>query len=636
MSDRFIVSARKYRPDSFETLLGQEAVSATLQRAIVQGKTAHAYLFCGPRGVGKTSAARIFAKAINCTRPTPRGEACGECESCCAFQEQRSINIYELDAASNNSTDHIRRLIEEVGVPPQLGRFKVYIIDEVHMLSQGAFNAFLKTLEEPPEYAIFILATTEKHKILPTILSRCQVYDFKPIPTDTIVQQLRIVAANEQIEVEEKALDLIARHADGGMRDALSIFDRLASFGAGAITLAKTLESLNLLDDEHFFQFAQELLNSEYGAVLVHLDELLSRGHDARHIISGLAQFFRNVLLASDPLTLPLLKLPGESHSRYKQLADRCGKSYLYQSIAKLIECERNYRQSNAKRMLVEMTLLSLSSIANTPATQPVPQPTQTHPTTTQQQQTTAPRPAPQSIQQHIDQAAHGRVNHAQPAPLAQQAPASPQCGEKTPSPTSPPPAQAAPPVTSKPMQKEEPLPRHSIHAQSTHQGQRPRPISLTHQRASQQSAIPGETVSQPEAASPTPTKSMATPAASPISERSLQEAWLQFADHELPPQRILLRNHFHAHLPELREEGKLFVVPCATKDILQDLEHLKPSLLAFLSQQLQTALPEMKLWLIPAEERPPIESKQEWLKRKAAENPHLRRLIQELDLRQS
>ena len=309
MSEKFVVSARKFRPDSFESLLGQEAVSETLRRAILQQKTAHAYLFCGPRGVGKTSAARIFARAINCASPLASGEACGECDSCRAFAEQRSFNVFEMDAASNNSANDIRQLIEEVNIPPQVGRYKIYIIDEVHMLSTAAFNAFLKTLEEPPEYVVFIMATTEKQKILPTILSRCQVFDFKPIPSDVIIGQLRHIAQLEEIQVEEKALELIARKADGGMRDALSVFDRIASYTDGEVSYSRTLESLNILDDDYYFRFVDLLVHNDYTSTLLLLDELIMRGFDPRTIVLALTDILRNLLLAFEPQTLPLLHL---------------------------------------------------------------------------------------------------------------------------------------------------------------------------------------------------------------------------------------------------------------------------------------------------------------------------------------
>lgn len=399
MSERFVVSARKFRPDSFESLLGQEAVSETLRRSILQGKTAHAYLFCGPRGVGKTSAARIFAKAINCTDITSEGEACGKCESCRAFEEQRSINIFEMDAASNNSTNDIRRLIEEVSIPPQVGRYKVYIVDEVHMLSTAAFNAFLKTLEEPPEYVVFIMATTEKHKVLPTILSRCQVYDFRPIPNDIIVQQLKHIAAIEEITVEDKALELIARKADGGMRDALSVFDRIASFTGGEVSYQRTLSSLNILDDEYYYRLVILIKQNDYTSVLLLFDELLQKGFDARTIVEGLADFMRNLLLAFDALTLPLLRLSNETATAYNQLALSCGKGFLYQSINKLLACLKEYRQSNAKRLLVEMTLMSLTSLSQEGivqgGNQPIPSTTTPAPQATPVKPQVAPQPRP-------------------------------------------------------------------------------------------------------------------------------------------------------------------------------------------------------------------------------------------------
>ncbi len=379
MPEQFVVSARKYRPDNFNELLGQEAISITLRRAILHHKTAHAYLFCGPRGVGKTSAARIFAKTINCTNPTSEGEACGTCESCKAFEEQRSLNIFELDAASNNSTDDIRRLIDEVSVPPQFGKYKVYIIDEVHMLSQSAFNAFLKTLEEPPSYVVFILATTEKQKILPTILSRCQVYDFKPISVETIMQQLQKVADAEQIPAENKALELIAKQADGGMRDALSLFDRIAGFGNGEITYEVAVQSLHILSDSYYTRFTELIYNNDTAALLYMFDELMSKGFDAKTVLIGLQEFFRKLLLASDNTTISLANFTPEELPKLSKLAQDLGKAFIYRALIKLVEAEKNYRKSSAKRLLVEMTLISLTAFGEA-TTRVVPTPSTPRP----------------------------------------------------------------------------------------------------------------------------------------------------------------------------------------------------------------------------------------------------------------
>lgn len=382
MSQNFVVSARKYRPQTFGEMLGQEAICHTLQSAIRQGKIAHAYLFCGPRGVGKTSAARIFARTINCEHLTPEGEACGSCPSCLATLEQRSFNVYELDAASNNSADDIRRLNEEVYVKPQYGRYKVYIIDEVHMLSTSAFNAFLKTLEEPPEYVVFVLATTEKNKVLPTILSRCQVYDFKPIPPQQISTQLQHVADSEGLRYDQRALDTIARQADGGMRDALSLFDRLASTAQdGVITYEQTLQVLNILDDEYFFLFTTHLYSGQYTKALLLLDELLAKGVSSRQVVTGLAEFMRSLLVAQRPETLSLFPYTRQEGERFAQMAQQIHPAFLYKSISKLVACERSYRTSQAKRLLVELTLMSIAEMCGafkvaptTPATPPAPQ----------------------------------------------------------------------------------------------------------------------------------------------------------------------------------------------------------------------------------------------------------------------
>lgn len=364
MSDNFIVSARKYRPQTFDEMLGQEAICLTLKSAIKQGKIAHAYLFCGPRGVGKTSAARILARTINCEQLTPEGEACGVCPNCQAALHQRAFNIYELDAASNNSVDDIRRLNEDVYIRPQQGKYKVYIIDEVHMLSSGAFNAFLKTLEEPPGYVVFILATTEKDKVLPTILSRCQVYDFKPIPPEQIAEQLRRVADAEGLQYDPRSFNTIARIADGGMRDALSLFDRLASTAQdGVISYEQTLQTLNILDDEYYFYFTTYLYSGDYKRTLLLLDELLGKGVAMRQLIIGLADFMRNLLVARTPETAQLFPYTGIHAERFTTLAQQIHPLFLYKSISKLVACERNYRSSQAKRLLVELTLMGISEM---------------------------------------------------------------------------------------------------------------------------------------------------------------------------------------------------------------------------------------------------------------------------------
>ena len=359
----YIVSARKYRPTTFDTVVGQQALTTTLKNAVKSGKLAHAYLFCGPRGVGKTTCARIFAKAINCQNPTAEGEACNECESCQSFNEQRSLNIFELDAASNNSVEHIKTLMEQTRIPPQLGRYKVFIIDEVHMLSTAAFNAFLKTLEEPPAHVIFILATTEKHKILPTILSRCQIYDFERMTIRNTVDHLKHVAQQEGITFEEQALAVIAEKADGGMRDALSIFDQAASFCQGNITYEKVIEDLNVLDAENYFQIIDLSINNKVGDIMVLLNNVINKGFDGGLLIQGLAKHVRNVLMAKDPQTLPLLEVSDQQRQRYQEQAKKCETRFLYQALKKMNQCDINYRQSSNKRLLVELTLIEIAQI---------------------------------------------------------------------------------------------------------------------------------------------------------------------------------------------------------------------------------------------------------------------------------
>ena len=359
----YIVSARKYRPGSFDAVVGQEALTTTLKNAVKSGKLAHAYLFCGPRGVGKTTCARIFAKAINCQNPTAGGEACNECESCKAFNEGRSYNIFELDAASNNSVENIKALMEQTRIPPQVGKYKVFIIDEVHMLSTAAFNAFLKTLEEPPSHVVFILATTEKHKILPTIISRCQIYDFERMTVPNIIKQLKMVAENEGITYEEEALNVIAEKADGGMRDALSVFDQAASFCQGNITYQKVIEDLNVLDADNYFNIIDLCLENKTAEVMALLNSVINKGFDGSHLISGLAMHVRNVLMAKDEQTLPLLQTSARQAERYKEQAKKCPAKFLYKALKIMNDCDINYRQSGNKRLLVELTLIEISQV---------------------------------------------------------------------------------------------------------------------------------------------------------------------------------------------------------------------------------------------------------------------------------
>ena len=361
--ENYIVSARKYRPSTFESVVGQRALTTTLKNAIATQKLAHAYLFCGPRGVGKTTCARIFAKTINCMTPTADGEACNQCDSCVSFKEQRSYNIHELDAASNNSVDDIRQLVEQVRIPPQIGKYKVYIIDEVHMLSASAFNAFLKTLEEPPRHAIFILATTEKHKILPTILSRCQIYDFNRISVEDTVNHLSYVASKEGITAEPEALNVIAMKADGGMRDALSIFDQVVSFTGGNITYKSVIDNLNVLDYEYYFRLTDCFLENKVSDALLLFNDILNKGFDGSHFITGLSSHFRDLLVGKDPVTLPLLEVGASIRQRYQEQAQKCPLPFLYRAMKLCNECDLNYRISKNKRLLVELTLIQVAQL---------------------------------------------------------------------------------------------------------------------------------------------------------------------------------------------------------------------------------------------------------------------------------
>ena len=415
---QYIVSARKYRPDSFGTLIGQDNIAQTLKNSILRGQLAHAYLFCGPRGVGKTTTARIFAKMINCSNPSGEMEPCGQCESCLSFAEGRSYCIHELDAASNNGVEDIKTLMEQVRIPPQVGKYSVYIIDEVHMLSQAAFNAFLKTLEEPPAHAIFILATTEKHKILPTILSRCQTYDFNRITVDNIVRNLRMVASNEGISIDDESLHVIAHKADGAMRDALTIFDQTVAFCGTDVKYQDVLRNLNVLDYEYSFSLVDAFLNGDYPAALLTFDEVLTKGFNALHFVAALSSHLRDLIVSKSGGLDALLELPDSLKTRYKEQADRCPLPFLYESLGITTQCESGYRASVNPRLHIEFALMRLSFLSGRQTAQPVvPAP--------QQVAQHAPQPAPAPAQQQVAvQPEPVAVEPSQPQPAAEPAPA--------------------------------------------------------------------------------------------------------------------------------------------------------------------------------------------------------------------
>ena len=420
---QYIVSARKYRPDTFGTLVGQDNIAQTLKNSILRGQLAHAYLFCGPRGVGKTTTARIFAKMINCSDPSDGMEPCGKCESCLSFAEGRSYCIHELDAASNNGVEDIKTLMEQVRIPPQVGRYSVYIIDEVHMLSQAAFNAFLKTLEEPPAHAIFILATTEKHKILPTILSRCQTYDFNRITVDNIVRNLRMVASNEGITIDEESLHVIAHKADGAMRDALTIFDQTVAFCGTDVQYQDVLRNLNVLDYEYSFSLVDAFLRGDYPSALLTFDEVLTKGFNALHFVAALSSHLRDLIVSKSGGLNALLELPDSLKARYKEQADRCPLQFLYDSLGITTQCESGYRASVNPRLHIEFALMRLSFLTGTLAAQPAAQQSQVP---AQPSVPSQPVPGPSApVQKPVDAPA-GQSAPVAPAPAAQPAPASP------------------------------------------------------------------------------------------------------------------------------------------------------------------------------------------------------------------
>ena len=603
MTEHYVVSARKYRPDTFRSIVGQEAMASTLRTAVLSGKLSHAYLFCGPRGVGKTTAARVLARTINCENLSAEGEACGVCESCRAFEEQRSFNIFELDAASNNSVEDIRQLTEQVQMPPALGRYKVYIIDEVHMLSAAAFNAFLKTLEEPPSYAIFILATTEKHKILPTILSRCQIYDFKRITVQDITRHLRYVAESEGIDAEETALGLIAEKADGGMREALSMFDRIASFAGGHISYQHALESLNVLDYTYFIRVFELLLQGDHRSLLLLLDELMGKGFEGQTILAGLSSFVRDLLVAQHPDTLPLLEKPEAVVASYGAIAQQCSAASLFAALKTLVQADQQYRAAPNKRLLVELSFLSMVPLFKKESDLTLPP----APTTAPPATSTPPATPPPSAAGAAPTSARvaSPATQAAPTPVAEPTPApqsvAPQPAVATPQPT---PAVASQPTPPPSGQKRLFGARRRVDA----------PAEAT-------TTAPAE--SQPKAEDKA------------FTEEDLQRAWVRFVEQELSPAQILYRNILRPELPTLRGELQAEVSLPPGEAIHTTVMEVYPQLLSFLRTSLQNQQLNLVLREKTIEEQAKVVLTQEDRFNQLAEiNPEVRKLKEALHLR--
>lgn len=562
MSEQYIVSARKYRPDTFASIVGQQAMASTLKTAVLSGRMAHAYLFCGPRGVGKTTAARVLAKTINCLNLQPSGEACNECESCKAFNEGRSFNIFELDAASNNSVEDIRTLIEQVSIAPVLGRYKVYIIDEVHMLSQAAFNAFLKTLEEPPSYAIFILATTEKHKILPTILSRCQIYDFKRITVSDIAHHLKFVADSEGITAEETALGLIAEKADGGMRDALSMFDRVASYGEGSISYQQALECLNILDYTYYVRFIRAFIQGDYRETLLILDEVLSKGFDGQLIMAGLAAFARDLLVVQHADTIKLLEKPETVQTIYEEAARLVAPNALHQIIRFLLDADSKYRTSTNKRLLIELTLLNILTAFTPTALGSMPEiaPERTAAPVASPRPTAMPqaRPTPSPTTQRQE-----------PTPAPKQeavAPKTEQASAPAPTQESAEPKQEAAPIQVKPIATPRPSQQEQIR-------QTRRQFRMRHKTA--------EEDTQEEAA--------------PLEEsheaftlEDAQIAYSRYLEDEIPKEEIVLKQTLGDVLPQLGDNQVLSIALANSPAIIEPVKKRLPHLQRYLQSALK------------------------------------------------
>ena len=602
MSDKYIVSARKYRPSTFRSVVGQQSLTHTLKTAIASGRLAHAYLFCGPRGVGKTTCARIFAKTINCEHPTPEGEACNECPSCVAFNEQRSYNINELDAASNNSVDNIRDLTEQVRIPPQTGRYRVFIIDEVHMLSQAAFNAFLKTLEEPPEYAIFILATTEKQKVIPTILSRCQIYDFARITVPDIVQQLQYVCEQENIEAEPAALNVIAQKADGAMRDALSIFDQVAASTEGHITYQSALDNLNVLDYDYYFRLVDTFLAGDVMQALLIYKEIRDKGFDSQFFINGLAQHLRDLMVASTPQTRKLLEMNDEVAQQYGVQSTKLAPQFYYRALDLCNSCDLNYRNASSKQLLVELTLVKLCQLVVapqpqqaaqpaikkiTPAAAPQAAPSQQQPATAQLQATAAPTPQQSSAPQQPSVSQQPQPQPQQPPqPVAQTAPASK-------------PAAPGRPVASTLGN----VPRIMVNV-----------------------ANPTAQPAQASAAAAQPQRTQ------PFTVEQLQNAWQNYIDRH-PQERALVTTMSYA-LPQRGDSDEHYEMIVGSPTEQKHVEEHKEALLSFLSEELKNdrLTLDVKVSVEPID-TPKILSPREVVEQIKSHNPGFNQFLKDFEL---
>ncbi len=595
MSEKYIVSARKYRPSTFRSVVGQQSLTHTLKTAIASGRLAHAYLFCGPRGVGKTTCARIFAKTINCEHPTPEGEACNECPSCKAFNEQRSFNINELDGASNNSVDNIRDLTEQVRIPPQTGRYRVFIIDEVHMLSQAAFNAFLKTLEEPPEYAIFILATTEKQKVIPTILSRCQIYDFARITVPDIVQQLRYVCEQESIEAEPAALNVIAQKADGAMRDALSIFDQVAASTEGHITYQSALDNLNVLDYDYYFRLVDTFLAGDVMQALLIYKEIRDKGFDSQFFINGLAQHLRDLMVASTPQTRKLLEMNDEVAQRYGEQSTKLAPAFYYRALDLCNTCDLNYRNASSKQLLVELTLVKLCQIMASP------QPQQAAP---QPMQKIAPSPA--------------RPQQSAPAQSQQAAPAQPQARPAAPQPS----------VQAAPVRPQAPHPAAAA-------AQAPSPAPAVGSMVRPVGNTPRIMVNVPNTApaAQSPETMAAVPCRTqPFTAEQLLAAWNGYME-EHPQERALVTTMSYAQ-PQLGDNEKHYVMIVGSANEQKNVEEHKIELMRYLCDAVKNdeLTLDVKVSEVPID-TPKILSPREVVEQIKQNNPNFTQFLKDFDL---